>query len=283
MASRLHLNTIALEPNRWNKELEPAFNIVKLLPLIAESGFSHVEVWEGHIANLSGRTIQDVQSLADALNIHLTITGIYPVMHLQGKARSEELTRTRGLMTKARKLGSDTIKFFVGTLPSAIASSEERDRSVSFLQEMVHHADVLSVTLAGEFHMNTLFDTVESTRDILRLVPELKVCFQPFDFSSTTATIADFNSLRRHVVHMHLQGRRGGEFATLRDADIDYEAFFREIAKGPYSGDFGIEFVVGCVTDRVDDEYLGRVLEAAETDATFVRDTAATVDLDLVG
>ncbi len=160
MASRLHLNTIALEPNRWNKEVEPAFNIVKLLPVISESGFKYVEVWEGHIATLSGRTIQDVQELSDALGLKLTITGIYPTLHLDGRAAADELDKVRALMTKAKKLRSDTVKFFVGTLPSALATTDERARSITFLQAMAHHADVLSIDLAGEFHMNTLFDDV---------------------------------------------------------------------------------------------------------------------------
>lgn len=283
MSSRLHLNTIALEPNRWNRDAPPRFNLFDLLPEIAQNGFSFVELWEGHIRDFSGRTTQDARSLADALNLKLSITGLYPTIHLDGRAGKQQFDDVRALMTKSRKLGSDVVKFFVGSKASDETSESERQASLEFLRQMAVHANLLDLKLAGEFHANTLFDTVDSTLSVLNEIPELQVCFQPFDFGSTDQTLSDLRQLLPRVIHVHLQGRRNDEFATLEKADIDYAAFMSELQRNDYKGDLGIEFVVGCVTDNVSEHYLGNVLEAALNDADFVRTVAAKVALPLEG
>ena len=281
--SRLHLNTIALEPNRWSRDKTPVFDLATLLPPIAAADFRYVELWEGHIARLDAEQIAAAQALAEKTGLELTIAGLYPKLHLDGDQAAQEFARISNLMRSAKRLGSRTIKFFVGSIASATCTTRELDLSIGFLHQLRETANREALVLAGEFHANTLFDTIESTQKLLSLIEGLKICFQPFNFGSTEQTLADLRTLAPEVVHFHLQGRREGQFSTLERADIDYAAVLSLLAETGYTGDFGIEFVKGCVVDTVDESYLRRVLDAAAVDADYFRTVAASTGLQLEG
>ena len=183
------------------------------------------------------------------------------------------------LVARSAVLGARVVKMFAGRLGSDEVDEETFERSVGFAREMAEAAAAHGMTLTAETHPDTLCDGVPATRRFLDAVaaPNLRVCFQPFDFASTERTLADYRALRSSIVHVHLQGRRDDQIALLEEADLDYQAFFRALAaagpgeSGPaFEGYLCIEFVKGGIVERPEDIDLDLALANARRDRAFV-------------
>ena len=268
----LLLNTIALDPNRWTPEKVAYFDLVDLLPALAEAGFDALEVWQYHLSRLSDEQVAALGERARSLGVTFPVVGLYPALHLDGEERAREWAAMEMLVARSADLGARVVKMFAGRLGSDEVDEEAFERSVGFAREMAEAVAEHGLVLTAETHPDTLCDSVPATRRFLDAVaaPNLRVCFQPFDFVSTEQTLADYRALREHVVHVHLQGRRDDRIALLEEADIDYQAFFRALAADGFDGVLCIEFVEGGVVERPEDFDLELVLANARRDRAFV-------------
>ena len=128
------------------------------------------------------------------------------------------------------------------------------------------------MTITGETHAHTLFDSLEACRVVLDAVGagSFKVCFQPYDLTDTAQALAQYDALRAHVVHVHYQGRRSGDLALLEDADLDYDTLTRTLAAHGFEGYLCIELVKDCIVETPTAFDLERVLHQAQQDRDFV-------------
>ena len=128
------------------------------------------------------------------------------------------------------------------------------------------------MTITGETHADTLFDSLDACRAVLDAVgaDNLKVCFQPYDLTDTGQALAQYHALREHVVHVHYQGRRSGDLALLEDADLDYDTLTRTLAAHDFEGYLCIELVKDCIVETPTAFDLERVLHQAQQDRDFV-------------
>lgn len=272
MASLL-LNTIALDPNRWTAEKQPYFELEALLAPVAAAGFRALEVWQYHLSTLDEAGVETLGDRARSLGVTFPVVGMYPMLDLDGEAQARERKAIHTLVQRAEGIGARAVKMFAGRLGSAEADATGTERSVAFTRELVALADEHGLGLTAETHPDTLCDSVPATRRFLGAVADerLHLCYQPFDFTSTERTVADYRALREHVVHVHLQGRRDDEMSLLEEADIDYGAFLRTLDADGFDGVLSIEFVKDCVVERPADFDLDRVLANARHDRVFVK------------
>jgi 3-dehydroshikimate dehydratase len=193
----LLLNTIALDPNRWTPEKVAHFDLVDLLPTIAEAGFDALEVWQYHLSRLTDERVAALGERARALGVTFPVVGFYPVLHLEREEREREWEEMAAMIARSAALGARVVKMFAGRLGSNEADDEAFERSVAFAQEMAEAAAEHGVTLTAETHPDTLCDSVPAARRFLDAVaaPNLRVCFQPFDFTRTEQTLADYRAL----------------------------------------------------------------------------------------
>lgn len=268
----LLLNTIALEPNRWTADKIPYFKLEDLLPPIADAGFHFLEIWQHHLTTRSRDEIITLKSQMEDLGISTRIIGLYPPMHLDGQDRQREMATVQKAIEYATTLGAHTIKVFVGLKASAVLSPPAYKRSVTFAQEMTHHMHQFGLTLTGETHANTLFDSRAACFRFLEDVgaANFKVCFQPYDFTNTDQALKDYAVFADQVTHVHLQGRQNNEMSLLTDADIDYRQLFEKLAGEGFDGDICIEFLKDCVVDRPQDFDVRLVLGHAQTDREYI-------------
>lgn len=268
----LLLNTIALDPNRWTPEKVAYFDLVDLLPAIAEAGFDALEVWQYHLSRLSEEEVAALGERARSLGIAFPVVGLYPALHLDGDEREREGRAMEALIARSGALGAGVVKMFAGRLGSDGVDDEAFKRSVAFAREMAEEAEARGMVLTAETHPDTLCDSVRATRRFLDAVaaPNLRVCFQPFDFTSTEQTLADYWALREHVVHVHLQGRRDDQISLLEEADLDYRTILRALAEDGFDGVLCIEFVKGGIVERPEAMDLREVLANARRDRAFV-------------
>jgi sugar phosphate isomerase/epimerase len=176
------------------------------------------------------------------------------------------------IIDNAVTLGAHTVKIFAGMKASADHSPAEYQRAVAFAREMTEHLHQHGLTLTGETHANTLFDSRAACFRFLNDVgaPHFKICFQPYDFTDTGRALADYEAYADRVTHVHLQGRKNDAMSLLEEADIAYVELFQALAKNAFEGDFCLEFVKDCVVDRPEAFEMDRVLGNAQRDRDYV-------------
>lgn len=273
----LLLNTIALDPNRWTPEKIPYYTLDRLVPHIAGTDFKSLEVWQYHVSHASESDVQWYRKLADDLDLTFLILGLYPRLHLEGEAGQQEMDAVQHLFDRAGILGAELIKIFPGSLGTDVVTDAEYDRSMAFMQEMARRAAAADLTITCETHANTLCDTREACVRFLRDVnaENLKVCYQPYDFTDTAHAIVDYEALAEHVIHVHYQGRKNNEMSLLKNADLDYEAITGALLAHGFDGSLCIEFVKDCVVPAPADFDLMHILQNARRDYSFVRQAVA--------
>jgi len=266
------LNTIALEPNRWTEKKIPHFRLADLIGPIAAAGFRALEVWQNHVALLSRAELQALRRRAQEAGIGVAVVGMYPVFHLEGGERQEELARWERMFGIADTFGAGALKVMPGRVPSAQMTGKIWDRSVEFVREVCRLAERRALIIPLETHAGTLADDPEALLRFMEAVGSgaLKVCWQPFDFSSSLKAIELYDRLAPHVVHLHLQGRRGNEMALLEESDIDYRRVLPHIFASGFDGYLSIEFVRDCVVDFPERFDLDTVLANAHRDMRFL-------------
>ncbi len=266
--NRILLGSIALEPNRWTATKEPANSLTDLLRAVSTSGFRHMEVWEFHINQLDLDEIANLRQLADDLDISFPALALYPDF-LADEIDNQEYFAD--ILDRCSTLGIERIKMFAGNKSASDLSPAERDLSLLQMTSLVDEAALRNIAVSAELHQDTLCDTVEDAIITLNdMNGKMSICFQPLDFTSTEKTLADYNQLNKYVEHIHLQGRKDGEFSLLSDADIDYEQWLAALAANDYRGDYCIEFVRGCVVPTPDDFNLDAALITAKKDRDFL-------------
>lgn len=273
----LLLNTIALDPHRWTADKTPYYSLDRLLPHIAGTDFKALEVWQHHVSHASHDDIQWYRKLAEDLGLTFPILGLYPRLHLEGEARNQEITRLQHLFDVAGVLGARLIKIFPGNLSTEVVTDVEYDRSIGFMQEMACRAAAANLTITCETHANTLCDTRAACSRFLREVAaeNVKVCYQPYDFTDTAQALSDYEALAEHVIHVHYQGRRNDEMSLLKHADLDYQALTSALLAHGFDGYLCIEFVQDCVVPAPADFDLMHVLQNARRDYSFVKKAVA--------
>ena len=269
---QLVLNTLALDPNRWTPEKRAYHPLGSLLSPIAEAGFHGVELWQYHVSREHEAAVARLREQAEALGLRMPIVGMYPRLHLHGPARQEAWDEVQRVFAYAALLGAAIVKIFVGSKGTRQHTDAEYNRALAFLIDMTTLAASHGLTITGETHPDTLFDSLGACRRVLDAVQSdhLKICFQPYDFADTPQALADYEALHRHVVHVHFQGRRAGALTHLEDADLDYETFTGSLAAHRFDGYLCLELVKDCVVDNATDFDLDLVLKNAQRDRDFV-------------
>lgn len=274
---RLLLNTIALEPNRWTRDKIAHYDLEDLLAPIAEAGFGALEVWQHHLSRKTGKEVMRLYDRATDLGLSFAVAGLYPVLHQGGLQGYRALEETDRLLDYAQMLRAEVVKIFVGNKASQALSENEYRHSLATVRALLTEARARGIKLAGETHANTLFDSVAATRAFREEVGQeaFRICYQPYDFRSTHAAIADYEALAPAVIHVHLQGRRDDAMVLLEHAEIDYAAFTATLAAQGFDGFLSIEFVQDCVVDHPRDFDLDRVLANAQRDRDYMARVAA--------
>ncbi|MCH8960418.1 MAG: sugar phosphate isomerase/epimerase [Bacteroidetes bacterium] len=283
--AQLLLNTLALDPHRWTPEKVGYYRLEALLAPIAEAGFHGVELWQYHLSRESKAEVQQLRTKAEALGVCFPVVGMYPQLNLDGKSRGKAWDEVKKVVDYAALLGAEIVKIFVGSRATDDLTEAEYERSLAFLADLVALAGSRGLTITGETHAHTLFDSIDACRAVLKAVgaDNFKVCFQPYDLTDTGQALAQYDALRAHVVHVHYQGRRGDALTLLREADLDYDALTRTLAARGFDGYLCIELVKECIVETPALFDLKRVLHQAQQDRDFVLRVAGRCGMAVAG
>jgi sugar phosphate isomerase/epimerase len=271
---QIALNTIAFEPARWDADKSAARPLEDILPLIARAGYPACEVWQHHLTNRSPDALPSFRDAAARLGLRFAAVGGYPSLHEEGPTREEQRRLMARLMNACEALGAPIIKVFAGRIASGRIEPDQRLRSMDFLREALDQAAARRLTFTVETHGNTLADTPDAAESLRRdlAAGNLKFCFQPFDLKDAGRVLPDYERLRPHVAHVHLQGRDAQGFSLLRDSLIDYGGLLRRLKRDGFDGLLSVEFVKDCHPKARADYSDDRVAANAAADLAFIRE-----------
>lgn len=268
----LALNTIALEPNRWGKDKSHTRGLEELFPLVTRAGYKACEIWQHHLTNRCQDDDPELAAEARRNGLHVAAIGAYPILHLQDAERGAEMSRLVRLLDAADLFGAEIVKVFCGRTASENLSADDRSRSIAFLNELLDRGRDHGVLITAETHANTLADSADAC---LALIADLdsdrfKLCFQPFAMLDTAQTLAEFDRLKAHVAHIHLQARGEDGFCLMKDSPLDHRALLRAIRESGFDGLLSVEFVKDCRPMEGEPFSDDTVVANAATDRAFV-------------
>ena len=270
---RLALNTIVAEPHRWVPDKSLARPIEETLEVVARAGYGAAEVWQHHLTNRDPRETAAFAERAKALGVRVVAVGGYPMPYASGDEREEEIKRVDRLMNDCEVFGASIFKLFIGRIGSDSLTPEQRELSIGFLKDLADRAADRGITLTAETHAKTLVDSVGACETLVSELgaPNFKLCYQPFNPLDTKAALADFDALRSHIVHLHLQAKDENGFCLMKDASLDHNAFLRHVKASGFDGLLCVEYVKGSAPRDLAEFSDDEVAEAAEEDREFVQ------------
>jgi sugar phosphate isomerase/epimerase len=273
---RAILGTITLEPNRWSRFKDPKMDLIDLLPLIKETGFDKVEVWQWHVTTRSMNAVRAIKEKGDEVGVSFPYIGVYPWFILDGADNREQERIQADVLDKAEILGTKMLKIMLGVglrggdaTPAQVALTAQR------FGAWYREAKSRGIGMAVELHGGTIFDPVESGIAFMEQYPELdfSICYQAYDFEDTEKSLALADRFAGRISHIHLQApqtpERGGMYELLEEGTLDYRRLLPHILQANPAATMTLEFVKDCIqNDRPFD--LTPVLANARKDGEFV-------------
>ena len=239
--------------------------VEQVLDLAREHGLDGVEIWgkEPHM----GETYDAdrVAKLKDAVaerGLDISAFGSYV------KPEMDDFDAlSQAALDIAVGLGADVMRIWSGGGASAHVTPEAYALAVERLKDLCLRAADVGVTLAFEFHDNSICD---NARGIVRLIedvgsPVLKTYYQPSRREGADDPYEAAEIVGPYVVNVHAQNYviGGQPRVTTADGDVDYRRVVPILQEHGFDGYLEIEFVD-------DDDKMA----ALAADAAFLRELA---------
>lgn len=140
------------------------------------------------------------------------------------------------VLDSANALGTSIIRVWAGRKGSADASEDYRQEVVESLRRAVIAARECDMTIALEYHGQTLTDTQASAHQLLREVglAELKLYWQPRTGGDFNEDLVELEAVLPHLAHVHCfhWGKNGSkERLALLDGATNWQAYLAPIHK----------------------------------------------------
>ena len=110
---------------------------------------------------------------------------------------------TKNLDTAA-ELGAPVIRIWAGSKPTEMLEAGERERLIERFERLRLLSGKAGITLAPEFHMNSLTDSIPSLEKLLAELPELKLYWQPRWEWSEDDRLKSLGMIGDRLVNIHV-------------------------------------------------------------------------------
>ncbi|PXA03544.1 sugar phosphate isomerase/epimerase [Coraliomargarita sinensis] len=200
-------------------------SVEEVIALCQQAGIEGIE-WGGdvHVPPGEAALAASVKAKTEAAGLKVSSYGSYNKCDRESGPISEELE-------SADALGAPVIRVWAGRKASADAGADYRAEVVEHLKRAVVAARELDITIALEYHRNTLTDTQASAHQLLREVglPELKLYWQPRTSEGDRASnLAELEAALPKLAHIHCFHWGMGGFKDrypLLDGTGDWKAY----------------------------------------------------------
>ncbi len=204
-----------------------------------------VHLWPSQLTVDYDACLQRVRSAAELAAVRvIAINASLTHAPSEMRGRSERLAETRALCALARDLAARVITVQPGPraaeedYPSAVAAAAQS------LREMVSIAAESGVHLAFEPHEGGLCEQPERALELVGLVPECGITFDPSHFVAAEIDMQRCLPLFRHVRHAHLRDALPGKLhVSWKQGAVPINWCLDNLARVGYRGVISIESI----------------------------------------
>lgn len=211
-------------------------SIDDIIRLCKEAGVDGIE-WGSDVHVLPGNIelAKSVKAKTEAAGLRTCSYGSYYRCTDESGSISEHLETADALEAPA-------IRVWAGDRGSDCVDQNYRDEIAERLRRMIIAAKELNITVALEYHGDTLTDTQASAHQLLNEVnlPDLKLYWQPRTGGDFETDLVELNAALPHLSHVHcFHWGKGGwkDRYPLLDGTQDWAAYLDLIRKAPSDGD----------------------------------------------
>jgi 3-dehydroshikimate dehydratase len=184
----------------------------EIITLVKESGIHGIE-WGGdvHVPPGDLERARDVREKTEAAGLSVCSYGSY-------YRCDEEAGDFSDILATAQELHAPVVRVWAGGKGSDAAEGAYREEVIESLDKAVSAANEMGITVALEYHRNTLTDTQASAHQLLEEVglPELKLYWQPRTGGIFQENIAELEAALPKLAYVHLF-----HWGTGEDGSID--------------------------------------------------------------
>lgn len=170
-----------------------------IIALVKECGIDGIE-WGGDVHAKPGElcVAKEIKAKCDAAGIACQSYGSYYRCDIEAGVFDADLAT-------AQALGSTVIRAWAGRKGSDKADEAYRDEVVQTLRKAVDMAKIAGVTIALEYHGNTLTDTQDSAHQLLKEVDreDLKLYWQPRSGGKLENNLEELKAALPVLSHVH--------------------------------------------------------------------------------
>ena len=150
----------------------------------------------------------------------------------------------------AKMLGTSIIRVWAGNIDcSETLPEEERLAITEKLRAAVKMAEGTGITIATEYHPNTLTDSLESAKRLLADVPGLYTYWQVNNAISVEENLAAIEELQDKIVNAHAFYFENGVRLPLSAGKAAWEQYLEKLNKTA-CGSVGLEFVLNGTAEQ---------------------------------
>ena len=203
--------------------------VQRIIDLAVGAGLSAIE-WGGdiHVPHGDLATARAVRRMCDDHGLAVSAYGSY---YRAGAAPANPAIEA--VLDTAAALGTTVVRVWAGTKGSAQSSDADRGAVVADLARCCDLAAARGVTIATEFHGNTLTDEVDSTLALLGAVPGLETFWQPPVGMEPATALAGLRRVRSRLSNVHVfhWWPDGAHRLPLANGGDRWPAYLREAAE----------------------------------------------------
>ncbi|MCL2445372.1 MAG: TIM barrel protein [Oscillospiraceae bacterium] len=146
------------------------------------------------------------------------------------------------VLASAVALNAPIIRVWAGTKASAKYTTEERELAVADATRIAAQAAAHGITVALEYHRDTLTDNATSAVDFLQAAGNIKTYWQPNPELTRSQNLQELQAVLPWLTYVHVfQWRHDGTRLPLQEGTDDWAAYFA--AAGKHAGAAILEFV----------------------------------------
>lgn len=111
------------------------------------------------------------------------------------------------VLSCAERLHCPLVRIWAGNEPSTGLSPDTRKQTTKRISDLVAAAQPQGITIATEYHRNTLTDSLASAMELLNDVPDLLTFWQPSVQNSVKQNVHALKTLNSRVANIHVYHR----------------------------------------------------------------------------
>ncbi len=221
-----------------------SLSAAEVVDLARTAGIDGIE-WGGdvHVPPGDVQRAGEVRHMTEDAGLSVSAYGSYYRL----RPEADEEHPFEAVLDSAVALGAPTIRVWAGNQPSSAVDAAERGRIVEQSRRVADMAAEQGISIAYEFHGNTLTDTLESVLDLLRAVDHPNICtfWQPPNGMQPAESRAGLDAVAGWVSNIHCfhWWPTSKDRHPLADGEANWKLYLEKIAVLPGDRFVSVEFV----------------------------------------